>query len=157
MDGQGTRSVMCLQTNLHPVLKSLAIDIRVFRFGKGSRGTGGDEVYGLAQCRADLTLSHCFQCFKDARKQLSQFCPTQNGGRVYIDGCFLRYENATTFTQPYDTDHTDCGSSSKSSADNFSEKTVKLLRETIRRAQQFLRRAVKVHREASTRQAHRRV
>ncbi|XP_057835299.2 cysteine-rich receptor-like protein kinase 2 [Cryptomeria japonica] len=122
------------KANLDPVLNSLAKDISTSRFGNKSQGTGGDEVYGLAQCRADFPLSHCVQCFQEARDQLALFCPTQNGGRVYVDGCFLRYANATFFAQPYDTGSSNCSSSSNSSAEKFSEKTLKLITDTVGRA-----------------------
>ncbi|XP_057835287.2 cysteine-rich receptor-like protein kinase 2 [Cryptomeria japonica] len=132
--GYNALNASVYKANLDPVLNSLAKDVLTSRFGNESKGTGGDEVYGLAQCRADFPLSHCVQCFQEARDQLALFCPTQNGGRVYVDGCFLRYENATFFTQPYDTGYSNCSSSSNSSAEKFPEKTLKLITETVGRA-----------------------
>lgn len=64
--------------------------------GHGTASTGLDSgrhaSYGLAQCYGDLSPAECTLCYVEARNVLPQ-CYPANGGRVYLDGCFLRAQN----------------------------------------------------------------
>ncbi|VFQ87709.1 unnamed protein product [Cuscuta campestris] len=50
-----------------------------------------DSLYGLAQCHGDLSPVDCLLCYAEARTVLPQ-CFPHNGGRIYLDGCFIRAE-----------------------------------------------------------------
>lgn len=67
-------------------------------FGTAGTGTGPDASYGLAQCHEDLSSHECVLCHSQARTVLPQCFPF-NGGRAFIDGCFLRFENYTFFDE----------------------------------------------------------
>ncbi|KAL0825464.1 hypothetical protein Bca101_049141 [Brassica carinata] len=67
-------------------------------FGVASTGSGPSSNYGLAQCYGDLSLNDCFLCYSEARANLPQ-CYPQNGGRVFLDGCFMRAENYSFFNE----------------------------------------------------------
>ncbi|GLJ33760.1 hypothetical protein SUGI_0678600 [Cryptomeria japonica] len=124
----GRLDAAVFDTNLDTVLDSLSQNVSTSRFGTDIAGNFSNQVYGLAQCRADLSLSLCAQCFEEARNQLARLCPTQNGGRIFVHGCFLRFENSSFFTKYVDNSLPGtCNSSSNSSAENFSQKTQKLL------------------------------
>ncbi|XP_022727850.1 cysteine-rich repeat secretory protein 55-like [Durio zibethinus] len=56
-----------------------------------SSGREPDEVYGLAQCRGDVSSKDCSSCIQDAAKQIRQRCPSQSDARIWYDYCFLRY------------------------------------------------------------------
>ncbi|KAJ7008895.1 hypothetical protein NC653_007529 [Populus alba x Populus x berolinensis] len=60
-------------------------------------------VYGLAQCRGDVSSKHCFSCIQDAAKQIHEVCPDQADARIWFDCCFLRYDNIN-FIGKVDTD-----------------------------------------------------
>ena len=49
-------------------------------------------MYALGQCHKDLDQKQCSACFVRARQLLSKCLPAVSG-RVYMDGCFLRYDN----------------------------------------------------------------
>lgn len=67
-------------------------------FGTAGTGTGPDASYGLAQCHGDLSSLECVLCHSQARTMLPQCFPF-NGGRAFIDGCFLRFENYSFFDE----------------------------------------------------------
>ncbi|KDP45259.1 hypothetical protein JCGZ_15124 [Jatropha curcas] len=56
-------------------------------------GQGQDKIYGLAQCRGDVSTDDCSGCLLDAAKEIGQRCPNQVDARIWYDYCFLRYSN----------------------------------------------------------------
>lgn len=56
-------------------------------------------VYGLAQCRRDVSRTDCFLCIQEAAKQIRQRCPDQADSRIWYDTCFLRYNTKDFFGQ----------------------------------------------------------
>ncbi|XP_024517325.1 cysteine-rich receptor-like protein kinase 15 [Selaginella moellendorffii] len=64
-------------------------------FKSMSSGNLGDTVYGLIQCRGDITAQECSSCARSAFQLLNSTCVRNStkGGRVYLDHCFLRYED----------------------------------------------------------------
>ncbi|KAI9178318.1 hypothetical protein LWI28_025114 [Acer negundo] len=57
-----------------------------------------DKVYMLSQCMEDLSNLECESCFYQVY-HLLQHCLPSNGGRVYLDGCFARFENYNFFKE----------------------------------------------------------
>ncbi|KAL9254782.1 Cysteine-rich receptor-like protein [Drosera capensis] len=49
-------------------------------------------MYGLAQCFDDLSHTDCLLCFAASRTKLPRCLPALSA-RIYLDGCFLRYDN----------------------------------------------------------------
>ncbi|KAL6187025.1 hypothetical protein ACLB2K_043141 [Fragaria x ananassa] len=60
----------------------------------GSSGTA-DTLYGVFQCRGDLSSNDCAQCVARAVSQLGTLCLDACGGALQLDGCFVKYDNAT--------------------------------------------------------------
>ncbi|KAK7813044.1 cysteine-rich repeat secretory protein 55 [Quercus suber] len=58
-----------------------------------SYGKNQDQVFGLGQCRGDVSSKDCSSCIQDAAKQIRQCCPNQADARIWYDHCFLRYNN----------------------------------------------------------------
>lgn len=50
------------------------------------------EVYALAQCHSDLSSLDCKLCFSQGRVKLPR-CLPNTAARIFLDGCFLRYDN----------------------------------------------------------------
>nr|XP_043608411.1 cold-responsive protein kinase 1-like [Erigeron canadensis] len=65
-------------------------------FARAQNSRNQDSVYGLAQCRNYLSVSQCVACF-DVAVSAVQTCPAVNGANVFLDNCFLRYENFDEF------------------------------------------------------------
>lgn len=85
--------------NFVAVMENISDQMRTQGFGLSVVGSGPDANYGLAQCYGDLSLLDCVLCYAEARSRLPQ-CYPYNGGRIYLDGCFMRAENYS-FYQEY--------------------------------------------------------
>ncbi|KAK6134354.1 hypothetical protein DH2020_031895 [Rehmannia glutinosa] len=57
--------------------------------------TPSDVLYGLFQCRGDLASSDCHHCVAAAVSRLGTFCVGTSGGALQLDGCFIKYDNAS--------------------------------------------------------------
>ncbi|KAK1410569.1 hypothetical protein QVD17_37106 [Tagetes erecta] len=57
----------------------------------------GDAVYGVAQCRNYLLSTECLACFDVAVSVIEPRCGSANGAHVFLDNCFLRFENYNQF------------------------------------------------------------
>lgn len=62
-----------------------------------SYGGGKDQVYGLAQCRGDVSSNDCSSCIQDAAKEIRNLCPNQADAKIWYDYCFLRYSTDKFF------------------------------------------------------------
>ncbi|XP_058091856.1 cysteine-rich receptor-like protein kinase 2 [Magnolia sinica] len=97
--------------NFVATMENISRQIQAARFGMSSIGSGPDTSYGLSQCYGDLSTLDCVLCYAEARTILPK-CYPNNGGRIYLDGCFMRAENYSfydEFTGPNDTFR--CGNS----------------------------------------------
>ncbi|KVH96216.1 Gnk2-homologous domain-containing protein [Cynara cardunculus var. scolymus] len=56
--------------------------------------TQSDIVYGLFQCRGDLSTSDCRDCVAHSVSRLGIICPDATGGAMQLDGCFVKYDSA---------------------------------------------------------------
>lgn len=84
--------------NFVAAMGKISDQMRTTGFGKAIVGTGPDANYGLAQCYGDLSLLDCVLCYAEARTVLPQ-CYPNNGGRIYLDGCFMRAQNYSFFEE----------------------------------------------------------
>ncbi|XP_068638108.1 cysteine-rich receptor-like protein kinase 2 [Aristolochia californica] len=102
--------------NFVATMENISAQIRSSHFGVSLVGKPPDASYGLAQCYGDLPSLDCVLCYAEARTLLPQ-CFPNNGGRIYLDGCFMRAENYSFFeetTGPLDT--AVCGNATLKSA-----------------------------------------
>ncbi|CAL9119069.1 cysteine-rich repeat secretory protein 55-like [Musa acuminata AAA Group] len=82
-----------IQADINGVLSDLVAKASVGGFATSSYGKGGSAIYGLAQCRGDVSSEDCSTCLKDAAKALPEACPSQADARIWYDYCFLRYDD----------------------------------------------------------------
>ena len=68
---------------------------------EGMSSTTTTPIYGLAQCFQDLSSIDCLQCFASSRTKLPRCLPSVSA-RIYLDGCFLRYDNYSFYTEDTD-------------------------------------------------------
>ncbi|TVU34106.1 hypothetical protein EJB05_15934, partial [Eragrostis curvula] len=68
--------------------------------GYGITSVGQDPItyYGLVQCLEDLSKVDCTLCYSEIRSLLPK-CYPEIGGRIYLDGCFMRYANYSFFDE----------------------------------------------------------
>ncbi|KAG5522133.1 hypothetical protein RHGRI_034353 [Rhododendron griersonianum] len=99
--------------NFVATMENISVQMRTSGFGKAITGSGPDTNYGLAQCYGDLSLPDCVLCYAEARTVLPQCFPV-NGGRIFLNGCFMRAENYSFYQEysgPQDTSV--CGNSTQ--------------------------------------------
>eukprot|EP00253_Pinus_taeda_P004729 PITA_04729 len=77
------------ESNLKRVLDSLGQAANQSGFNISVSG----GVYGLFQCRADLTVHQCDACWQWATTTIRQQCGNTIGASTWPFHCFLRYEN----------------------------------------------------------------
>lgn len=68
-------------------------------------------MYGLYQCRGDLTTSDCYTCVSSLPSMATKLCKKSMAARIQVTGCYLRYE-IVGFKQVSDTEflYKTCGS-----------------------------------------------
>ncbi|XP_016501704.1 cysteine-rich receptor-like protein kinase 2 [Nicotiana tabacum] len=95
---QHEENTMIFVPNFVATMETISQQMRTRGYGVAIIGTGPNTNYGLAQCYGDLSLLDCVLCYAEARTVLPQ-CFPYNGGRIYLDGCFMRAENYTFYDQ----------------------------------------------------------
>lgn len=77
-------------------------------------GTGNTTVYAFGECMRDLSQTDCNLCFAQCKTQILRCLPFQKatrGGRLFYDGCYLRYDDFNFFNQSLSAqDKSVCGS-----------------------------------------------
>eukprot|EP01018_Ginkgo_biloba_P008798 Gb_41206 [translate_table: standard] len=114
--------------NYVAVMASLSKQNDMRGFGTHIERNSSEPVYGLFQCMEDLSQTDCSLCFSEARSQMSAKCITFTGGRIYLDGCFMRYENYSFDNQIMDSgDSKVCDRKKSSQPQRFLESAQKLI------------------------------
>ncbi|RDY08667.1 Cysteine-rich receptor-like protein kinase 3, partial [Mucuna pruriens] len=85
------------------------------RHGAVVNGSQNATVYAFGECMKDLSQSDCNMCLAQCKTQLLSCLPFQKGtrgGRLFFDGCYLRYDDYNFFYESLgDQDTTVCGTS----------------------------------------------
>ncbi|KAF9588046.1 hypothetical protein IFM89_007287 [Coptis chinensis] len=87
------------QTNLNILLPSLLPDGTRDGFFNTSIGTSPDIVYGLVQCRGDISMEDCRSCLNNSAVEIIRRCPNRKDAALRYDHCILRYSNTRFFSQ----------------------------------------------------------
>lgn len=66
--------------------------------------TSSVPMFCLAQCFQDLSHLDCLSCYAASRTRLPRCLPALSA-RLYLDGCFLRYDTFNFFDQSVDSIH----------------------------------------------------
>lgn len=82
-------------------------------YGEVVNGSGNNTVYAFGECMKDLSRSDCNLCFAQCKTQVLRCLPFQRltrGGRLFYDGCYLRYDDYMFFNESLSpVDRTVCG------------------------------------------------
>ncbi|XP_057949169.1 cysteine-rich receptor-like protein kinase 3 isoform X3 [Malania oleifera] len=77
------------------------------------KGTGNNTVYAFSECMKDLSASDCNLCFSMGKAQVMRCLPFSlgtRGGRLFYDGCYLRFDDYMFFNEILSAqDRTECG------------------------------------------------
>ncbi|XP_068662386.1 plasmodesmata-located protein 7 [Aristolochia californica] len=113
------------QTNLNSLLTSIvnsATFVSYNNFTISGTSSAG-RVYGLYQCRGDLTTSECATCVQHCVSQLGNLCLDSTGGTLQLDGCYVKYDNFSFIgAQDKSLVLKKCGSTSRYDTDVFARR-----------------------------------
>ncbi|CAI9761743.1 unnamed protein product [Fraxinus pennsylvanica] len=79
-------------------MEKISRQMQTSGYGMAVTSSGPDTNYALADCYGDLSLHECALCYAEARTILPQCFPS-NGGRIFLDGCFMRAKNYSFFQE----------------------------------------------------------
>lgn len=101
------------KVNFLNALDALTHSIARHQYGSAINGTHHSTVYAFAECMKDLSEWDCDVCFAQIKAQILSCLPFQRGirgGRLFFDGCYLRYDDYNFFNETLTTqDRTVCG------------------------------------------------
>ncbi|KAI9197816.1 hypothetical protein LWI28_005058 [Acer negundo] len=87
------------QSNINLLLSSLHSNANGSdRFSNATAGKNPDRVYGLFQCRSDITTTTCQDCVALASTNATQLCPDKKGAIIWYEECVLRYSDSYIFS-----------------------------------------------------------
>ncbi|GMY35593.1 cysteine-rich receptor-like protein kinase 3 isoform X1 [Fagus crenata] len=83
------------------------------RYAAVVNGTGNTTVYSFSECMRDLSQTDCDLCFARSKSLIQMMCypftRTTRGGRLFLDGCYLRYDDYYFFNETLNfEDRTEC-------------------------------------------------
>ncbi|KAL3748217.1 hypothetical protein ACJRO7_009450 [Eucalyptus globulus] len=99
-------STASIVSNFLDVMRKIAATVTEDRWANDSVTSPLPEIYALAQCHGDLTSDDCLLCFAQSRTILPR-CSVlaANSGRLYLDGCFIRFDYYNFFNETVDLQH----------------------------------------------------
>ncbi|KAL2547144.1 Cysteine-rich receptor-like protein kinase 3 [Forsythia ovata] len=83
-------------------MDSLTPQVSRQKYGVAENGTGNNTVYAFVECMKDLSENDCNLCFAQIKTQILRCLPFQRlikGGRLFYDGCYLRYDDYMFFNE----------------------------------------------------------
>ncbi|XP_050225433.1 cysteine-rich receptor-like protein kinase 1 [Mercurialis annua] len=120
--------------NFIDVMEILQTKVTKEKWGQVSITSPAPAVYALAQCNADLKSVDCNLCFSQGRAKLALCLPT-TAARIYLDGCFIRYDDYNFFNESVNSafDYVNCSQPTGILSDNslhleFKKKVIKVIR-----------------------------
>ncbi|XP_022773678.1 putative cysteine-rich receptor-like protein kinase 43 [Durio zibethinus] len=84
--------------NYAAILENMEYEMYRNKFAFSEAGKPPDKLYVLSQCLDDLSNLECAQCFSKICNILPSCFPA-TGGRVYLDGCFIRANNYSFYRE----------------------------------------------------------
>ncbi|XP_039009380.1 putative cysteine-rich receptor-like protein kinase 43 [Hibiscus syriacus] len=84
--------------NYKLILRHMEPEMYRNKFAFHEAGKPPDKLYVLSQCMDDFSRVECAQCFTRITNILHACFPT-TGGRVYLDGCFIRANNYSFYRE----------------------------------------------------------
>ncbi|KAK9706477.1 hypothetical protein RND81_07G128100 [Saponaria officinalis] len=68
------------------------------KFYNYTEGVDSNQVYGLFQCRNDISLDVCNACVKDGTREIIHKCHSIGEAVIWYEECMLRYSNRNIFS-----------------------------------------------------------
>ncbi|PSS10338.1 Cysteine-rich repeat secretory protein [Actinidia chinensis var. chinensis] len=85
------------KTNLNNLLDSLAANVLQSGFYKAAVGKNSNKIYGLIQCRGDVSPTNCANCTNESIKVALHNCTNSKSAAIWFSWCFMRYSSEKFF------------------------------------------------------------
>lgn len=95
--GVGYSQSSTFAANLDRLLSTLRLKAPLQVFYNHTIGEQPEQVYGLFNCRGDITLQECQNCINTATTEIKQTCTNSTQGVAWYDFCLLRYSDRYFF------------------------------------------------------------
>ncbi|XP_021735525.1 cysteine-rich receptor-like protein kinase 10 isoform X1 [Chenopodium quinoa] len=86
------------QQNLNRLFTDLSSHTSSQKFYDSTVGSIPNKVYGLYQCREDVSFNICSECIQAATQKIVEVCPLMVEATVWYYECMLRYANRSIFS-----------------------------------------------------------
>ncbi|XP_058079416.1 plasmodesmata-located protein 7-like [Magnolia sinica] len=85
------------QFNLNSLLTSLLNSANFSPYNKYTINAPNPDptLYGVYQCRGDISTADCSSCVRSAISQIGILCLDTSGATIQLDGCYVKYDNVT--------------------------------------------------------------
>jgi hypothetical protein len=102
------------------VMDNLTEEVDEFGWSAVSVLSPAPQIYTFAQCFSFLSHDDCIACQSEGRTKLPRCFPADSG-RIYLDGCYLRYDNHEFFEEPLNRnlDAVKCGRAGAVTSDQY--------------------------------------
>ncbi|CAK9140876.1 unnamed protein product [Ilex paraguariensis] len=94
---ENTNITRQISANIDTLLAKLVQSTAQNGFTATSYGKAESQVYGLAQCRGDVSTKDCSDCINEAATEIRKGCPNEADARIWYEYCFLRYTTEDFF------------------------------------------------------------
>jgi len=88
---------LTFSTNLNTTLSRLSSDAATSKGYNHTTTGNGDAVYGLYDCRGDVTGPFCQFCVSTAASEILRQCPNRSSAVIWYNYCILRYSSQNFF------------------------------------------------------------
>ncbi|CAA2985962.1 Hypothetical predicted protein [Olea europaea subsp. europaea] len=87
-----------VQHNLNSVFNALELNVNLHNgFYTDTAGEKSDKIFGLIQCRGDVSASNCANCTRESFKLAAEHCDRSKSATIWQKWCFLQYSNQSFF------------------------------------------------------------
>jgi hypothetical protein len=87
--------------NFIVAMDKVSMEVNESRFAALSITSPAPKIFAYAQCYDFLSHDDCIACHSQSRTELPRCLPA-NSARIYLDGCYLRYDNYSFFDEVVD-------------------------------------------------------
>lgn len=70
--------------NLNQLFTSLAANVSFTGSYKATAGREADQVYGIVQCRGDVTGASCQDCASSAASLITEYCSQKRSATIWL-------------------------------------------------------------------------
>ncbi|KAD2393588.1 hypothetical protein E3N88_40565 [Mikania micrantha] len=85
------------ESNVNSLFTSLVDSASICNFNKFEISPEDNTVYGLFQCRGDLSSQNCKDCVVGAISELKTTCPVSACGEIQLERCYVKYDSMSFF------------------------------------------------------------